>query len=261
MKRLTTLGLAVFCVAAMAVNAAEVPSVNTVGYVKLTVAQNFNQYAFNWEVIGGAQEVSVQDLFDTDQLVGSANFFTSDRIMIWDQTLNAGAGGYVQLWLFRGGVPAFDGKWIEGSAVSTKTIARGDGFWLKHIGDPTELVVSGQVPDSDDSFQVDFPVGLAMFGSGYTADLDINAQDWSDANGSANFFTSDRIMIWDPALNGGQGGYVQLWLFEGGVPAFDGKWIEGSAVSTRLLQVGQGAWYKNVGADVVTWIQTKPYTL
>jgi hypothetical protein len=271
MKRLTTVGLAVFCAMALAVQAAEVPSVNTVGYVKRSVVQGFNQFAFNWEAVGGAQAVSVQDLVSKDGLTAQIDPSLADNIWIWNPNLNGpGNGGYVRMFLFESGgiIAAWDGKWVYNdlSGPATDMIARGDAFWLSHVGASVDLVVSGQVPDSDDSYQVTFAPGFTLFGSGYSADLTINGVAWANSNGQIDPSLSDNIWVWDANLNGpGNGGYVRMFYFQSGgiIVAWDGKWVYNdlSGPSTEVMTLGQGAWYVNSGLADVVWTQPKPYSL
>lgn len=139
MKRLTTIGMAVFCTMALAVQAAEVPSVNTVGYVKLNVVPGFNQLAFNWEAVGGAQSVNVQDLVSKDGLTAQIDPRLADNMWLWNPNLNGpGKGGYVRMFLFdSGGIIAdWDGKWVYNdlSGPSTETLTLGQGAWYVNSG-------------------------------------------------------------------------------------------------------------------------------
>jgi hypothetical protein len=255
--------------ASVAVHAAEVPSVNTVGYVRLNVSTNFNLFSFNWEVIGGAQEVDVQDLLDTTVLAGGIDPALADNLWLWDPTAAGGAGAYVRMFLFdsSGAFPQWDGKWVYAnlSGPATDMVQRGDAFWLKRYGPATELVITGQVPDSDSAYQVSFTEGFTLFGSGYTADADINSLDWSDSNGNIDPALSDNIWLWDPAAGGGAGAYVRMFMFESGgaFAQWDGKWIYNnlSGPATNVMSLGEGAWYINVDTEDVVWTETKPYTL
>ena len=100
---------------------------------------------------------------------------------------------------------------------------------------------------------------LNMIGSSYTAPLVINGsnQIWS-GNGGSSFFDSDRLYVWDVALNAGAGGYRLYYLWSG-----DGKWYDASNdafPTTDSIPMGAGAWYKNMGALAATWTEIRPYT-
>ena len=239
----------------------EVNSVNAVGFLKVNLPVGFSQLAFNWGEVGGDDGVSVQGLFDTSVLHGTMNQPSSDKIFIRDAVSNA----YVQLWLYnsQGTYPSWDGKWLNLSdgKVSSTEIARGSGFWFENTGTGSvDVSISGEVPNDASKTNL-FVEGFTMFGFAYSADMDINAQNWSGGHGTMNQPSSDKIFMWDSASNT----YVQLWLYnsQGTYPSWDGKWLNLSdgKVSTKKMPLGQGAWYGRVNETNMPWTQTKPYSL
>jgi len=60
------------------------------------------------------------------------SFFDSDRLYVWDASLNAGTGGYTIYFLWNG-----DGKWYDianDALPTTNSIPMGAAAWYKNIG-------------------------------------------------------------------------------------------------------------------------------
>ena len=250
-------GLGLVAGSVVAANSNTATSVNMVGFQNVSVPNGLVMLSLNWNTVGGASSIPINTLISGNGLTSGDNFFTSDQLYVWDATLNAGAGGYTQYYLWNG-----DGLWYElgnDALPTTNVVSRGKGFWLKHTGSSTNLSLSGEVPVGGTN-QVVFAAGsLNMFGSAYTANMDINGanQSWV-GNAGDNFFTSDEIYAWDPALNAGAGGYKQYYLWNG-----DNKWYElgNDALPTvDAIQMGRGAWFKNIGPVATTWTEVRPFT-
>jgi len=230
-------------------------SVNTVGYQKLNV-YTLTCFAANWNQVGGSDAIPVQNLVDKAPLTGGGDFFSSDELLVYVASLNAGQGGYKAYYKWSG-----DGQWYEflnDNSPTTDTVYRGQGFWIKHIGSQTNVVVAGEVPQ-DATNVVVFGAGtLNQFGSAYTADMPLNGSgvQWT-GNGGPDFFGSDTILAWQPTLNAGQGGYKAYYLWNS-----DGQWYEflnDNSPTTDTLAMGAGAWYRNKGPSSSSLTQTRPY--
>ncbi len=238
---------------AMAVD--PVYSVNSVGYQRLSVAQGLNMYAINWNLIGGVDKVPIDGMFDSSTLLAGDDLASSDNIYVWDTSMNGGQGGYKQYYLWNG-----DRKWYEfmnDANPTTNALDRGQGFWLRHRAAATNTLVAGEVP-TEGTNVVMFAPGLNQFGSAYTANMVFNSATiaWA-GNAGDDFASSDNINIWDPSLNGGQGGYKQYYLWNG-----DSKWYEflnDANPTTDSLPMGRGAWYRNRGGSSVSMSEARPY--
>ena len=257
MKKLAAcvLGLSLAASAAFAANSAT--SVNMVGFQNVSVPNGLVMISLNWNSVGGVSSAPINTLISGAGLTAGADFFTSDRIYVWDIALNAGAGGYKAYYLWNG-----DSLWYEfgnDALPTTNTVTRGKGFWLKHTGSTTNLTVSGEVPVGATNVVVFGAGKLNMIGSAYSADLSLNGanQTWV-GNAGADFFTSDQIYIWDAALNAGAGGYKAYYQWNG-----DSLWYEfgnDALPTTNSIYMGHAAWFKNIGPSATTWTEVRPYT-
>lgn len=272
MKKLVGIVAGVCLVAGLSAQAqGPVYSKNVVGFQKIDLAPGLNMIGNNWKAVGGADEIPIQDLLDTTELVGGDDFFTSDLLYAWDQSMNAGLGGY-RFYYFGDWAGAYgaeyDRKWyVSGEDEPTEdVIARGQGFWVRHIGAGAKTAVAGEVPN-DASKSFTFPLGLSQFSSAYTANLQLNGSNlnWS-AKGGDDFFNSDVIYVWDPSLNAGVGGYSFYYFgdWDGAYGAeYDNKWyVPGEDDPTEdAIKMGAGAWFRAYGPSDSSLIESKPYTL
>ncbi|MBU0678196.1 MAG: hypothetical protein KJ626_08750 [Verrucomicrobia bacterium] len=265
MKRLLTVTLVLAMAATVSFAQSNVLSRNAVGYVRLNVASNFNLYAFNWTEVGGPENLDVQEIVDTDVLKSGVSAFSGDNLLMWDPNKNGGAGGYIRLFLYESTTdPVWDGSWVDTATglLATNRVATGQGFWVRHRGTGAVVYVMGEVP-SKGTNTVAFKEGFNLFGSGFSADMDVNSEDWSNGNKGLSAFSGDNILIWDVTKNGGLGGYIRLFLYESTTdPVWDGAWIDTGTglIATNVLRIGEGAWYRNRQSADVVWSQGKPYT-
>ena len=257
MKRFTLI-VAVSLMVASLGGAAEVTSINKVGFKTMTVRPDLNLLAYNWNQIGSAAEIDVQDVMDTSSLQSGGGSGSADNLALWDEEGQV----YIRMFLY-------DGKWDAGKAnkwvyndksIATNRLARGEGMWLKRVGGQTEITLKGEVPEAASTVH-GFPGDgeLALFGSGYSADVDINSLDWSTANNGGGSGSADNLALWDSESQT----YVRMFLY-------DGKWDAGKAnkwvyndktVATNLLKLGEGAWYRRPADETSAylWTQDKPY--
>ena len=250
---LVGLGLAAGSV--MAANSNTATSVNMVGFQNVNVVSNYNFIGANWNQVGGASATPIQNLVSGAGLVSGNYNDDSDLIVVWDVTKNGGTGGYVTYYLWNG-----DSKWYElgnDSAPTTNTIATGQGFWIKHLGAVTNITISGEVPVGSTNVTY-FGNGYTQFSSAYTYNMPINDPGviWQAVAGNYND-DSDLIVVWDVTKNGGTGGYVTYYLWNG-----DHNWYElgnDSAPTANYIAMGSGAWFKHINGTTCTLTQIKPY--
>jgi hypothetical protein len=221
-----------------------IASQNAVGYTKADVQTGHNLLAFNWD----DDEVSVQDVF-----VDVNGFTTNNMPSLADSLLLWQGGSFKILYL------KSDGKWWDSDPgqESTNTVISGDAFWLRVRGTNMQVRVQGQVPTAATNENV-IVQGLNMLGSAFPAQFDPNdaAYNWQTIGATAHFLPScaDTIMFWTGSS------YKLIYLRKA-----DWKWYEPvgntPVLSTNILQVGEGVWYRRRGADPITLEQARPYSL
>jgi len=256
MKKLGAFLVGLGLVAGVA-SAANVNSVNMVGYQNLSVPNGLVMMALNWNAVGGSSSIPINTLISGAGLTPGPGFFAADQLYVWDASLNGGTGGYKQYYLWTD-----DGLWYEflnDNFPTTNVIQRGQGFWLRHSGSVTNVTVAGEVPVGGTNTVVFGAGSLHMIGSAYTASLPINGSNmtWT-GNAGAGFFASDQLYVWYSSLNGGTGGYKQYYRW-----IDDGLWYEflnDNFPTTDVIPLGQGAWFKNIGPASTTWTEVRPYT-
>jgi hypothetical protein len=183
----------------------------------------------------------------------------ADNLLLWDKAKQK----YVTLYLYAGAPgSSWDGKWIAGTQIATNKLATGEGFWLRRYpaAGNTTITMLGEIPTAANNPQTF--VGntkFSMFGSGYSAPLDVNADPsvWSAGQKGSSPAFADNLLLWDKAKQK----YVTLYLYAG-TPgsSWDGRWIAGTAIAANVLQVGEGAWYRRAPSSAdMAWNQAKPY--
>jgi hypothetical protein len=236
---------------------ANVYSVNTVGYQKMGLASNLTMLALNWNTVGGGDDVAVTNLMDTSNLQAGSGFGGADRLYIWNPAKNSGNGAYDIYYLYDA-----DRQWYEfgnDDFPTTNRILRGQGMWIQDIqGGPTNVTFSGEVPMEGTNVTVFAAGKWAMFGSAYTADMQINGPNatWT-GNAAAGFGGADRLYVWDPAKNFGSGAYWIYYLYD-----VDNLWYEfgnDDFPTTHVIPMGRGAWLQSKGPSNTTLTEIRAY--
>ncbi len=249
MKKLSAflVGLSLIAGAAMAAN---VSSINAVGYVNTPIYPGFNLVSFSWTAVGGGGGVALSNAF-AGQLTGNTDVSTADNIILW----NPQSQRYEACWKYDdGSVQA----WLDGSGdYATNTIANGDAFWVLNRHSTTQSVVmAGEVVNVTTNSRV-FVHGFNFFGYPFSCGQSITnlAIVNNGAYGTTDVSTSDNIIAWDHAANR----YKAYWLYDdGSVKAWLDQYGD---FATNMLDMGQGFWYLRRGVGAFTWSEPKPYTL
>ena len=275
----------------------EISSANVVGYTTVTFAAG-DRYVIcgiPFDNTADAAGLSIQDLVPdplNNGWTGGGSANNADAIQFWNN------GQYVTLYLFNStatssAAMARKGKWINpaaamlpdaswgnGSQPSALKLKPGMSFWIRRApGTESEaktVTLSGQVVTSSGNATHTVVNGYNLFTSGYTGGFALNNDyiNWMQlgavGGGSAN--NADSIQFW----NNGQ--YVTLYLFNStatssAAMARKGKWINpaaamlpdaswgnGSQPSTKIVQPGEGFWYRHRG-EGFTFTENKPYDL
>jgi hypothetical protein len=249
--------LASVALGASMASAQNVESKNIVGFGQADgVNPGFWLVGCNFQTMAGGDSMSIHDLFPAEELYADPDGDpdVSDQIMVFD-------GSVYTTYVFCDFDEPGDPQWWEGdfSAPSTKSFARGDGFWFKRAdaSTATTLTVNGQVPTNASVAHVDLPVGFFVMAYAYpnvTPLNDLGISAYADPDGNPD--VSDQIMVFDGAV---YTTYVFCDFDEPGDP----QWWEGdfSAPTSFGLPVGGAAWY-NRSADAgssATWTENKPY--
>ncbi len=238
------------------VMAADVPSVNAVGYQTVNVAPKLNMMSLNWNGIGGTNKISVQELMDISNLKKGTSPSTADNLILWDKSTQK----YTTLYLYDWATSYWDGKWVSGGKIATNMISVGDGMWLKNTsGSDVTIQISGQVPNGSNTLHV-FPGNrkITMFGSAYSADRAVNEMGLTNGVKGTSPSTADNLILWDKSTQK----YTTLYLYDWATSYWDGKWVTGGKISTNVLGMGEGAWYKRfTGSGDLNWYESRPYSL
>ena len=275
----------------------EIESANVVGYSTVTFAAG-DRYVIcgiPFDNTADPEGLSIQDLVPdplNNGWTGGSSANNADAIQFWAN------GKYVTLHLFNttattSAALARKGKWINpgasmlpdaswgtGSQPSALKLKPGMSFWIRRApGTETEaktLTLSGQVVTSSANATHTVVEGYNLFTSGYTGGFPLNNGyiDWMQlgAVGGSSANNADSIQFW------ANGKYVTLYLFNSTATttaalARKGKWINpgasmlpdaswgtGSQPSTKVVQPGEGFWYRHRGSGF-SFTETKPYDL
>ena len=271
----------------------EIESANVVGYTTVTFAAG-DRYVIcgiPFDNTADAEGLSIQDLVPdplNNGWTGGTGAGNADTIQFWanDQYVNLylynstlTASTFVARrgkWINPGAVP--DASWGTKGQVSELKLKPGMSFWIRRAaGTETEaktVTLSGQVVTSSANATHTIVNGYNLFTSGYTGGFALNNDyiNWLTigAVGGTGAANADTIQFW----NNGQ--YVNLYLYNSTLTASTfvarrGKWINPGAVpdaswgtkgqvSTKVVQPGEGFWYRHRG-EGFTFTENKPYDL
>ena len=295
MKKLLIAAAAIAVGSACMADAIE--SANVVGYTTVTFAAG-DRYVIcgiPFDNTADPEGLSIQDLIPdplNNGWTGGTGAGNADTIQFWAN------GQYVNLYLYNSTLTASTfvarrGKWINpgsnmlpdsswgtGGQVSALKLKPGMSFWIRRAaGTETEaktVTLSGQVVTGSVNATHTIVNGYNLFTSGYTGGFALNNDyiNWLElgAVGGTGAGNADTIQFW----NNGQ--YVNLYLYNSTLTASTfvarrGKWINpgsnmlpdsswgtGGQISTKVVQPGEGFWYRHRGSGF-TFTENKAYDL
>jgi len=263
MKKLVTAFAA--CALAGLVNA-QVESINIVGYQTVTLKQGFNMLACNFDGVGGADGMTLDELVPgtTPGLTGAATSGNADNILVFD----AATQGYTTYYLYYAtkGSTTYNYKWVLNSVTPAGvTLKSGDAFWLS-LKNATDLPATfvGQVP-AEASKTLTLKKGFNSIGSIFAADWDPNSlgTDFWAANGTgaATSGNADNILLFDATTQG----YTTYYLYYAtkGTTTYNNQWVLNSVTPApaNFVKMGMGVWYSKKAAGDVEVPITRPYSL
>ena len=261
--RKTTIVVAMLLIVALVTPVFAATYSNPVGFVKLDLLKN----KFTMVKVPMVADMRLnEDEAGTcvgemlaDALYGGSSSGNSSQINIFD----AVGKGFTTVWLYDDTYPAYVGKWIEGSGVSARSLSDTQGYYIKRFADAgpdtAQAVILGDVETADTKALLILD-GFNMLCFPYPVDVGVNDGDMptlaEGAWGGTSSGASDQINTFDGV------GFTTHWLFNGGVPAYDGKYIQGSGPSTYVIGAGEGFYYRRLpGQGEFTWTVERPYTL
>ena len=265
-----------FCAAAAAMcgSLLAVESANVVGYN----SSDLTTGAGKLSMVGGSFASVGGDGFQMNGNMTIANIKggvngagDSDTLLMWDPTLGGGAGGYKTFYYYDDGSeagwcdPATD-DYVEKSY--TTGFPAGSAFWFNAIDGATKTITfSGAIEDAEyiepalaDGKQ------LSMVANAYPVPLKLNNSTVvtypaivGGVNGAGD---SDTLLMWDPTLGGGAGGYKTFYYYDDGGEAgwcdpatddyFEKSYPDG-------LPVGTALWFNPISATARTIRFIKPF--
>jgi hypothetical protein len=237
--------------------AAEVPSVNIVGYNKLTLPPS------NKLILVGinldAFDPTLKGVLGTNQLIPGTAFSYGDADQV--RTFNTGSQKY-EFYAIRTNDYLFHNcanltEWMK--PATNPPIVPGMGFWLKSSTTstlPREITLIGQVV-SVVTQSMNVVSGLQFLA--YPFSCDINIQNTSFTNGANkgsqfDYSTADQIVVWCATKYQNYGLKSNgLWYACNNLT----EWI-GTPATTNIV-MGQGFWYKKTKGIGYSWVETNKY--
>ncbi|HQL08054.1 MAG TPA: hypothetical protein PLE35_00535, partial [Lentisphaeria bacterium] len=245
---------------------AQVESVNIVGYSTITLKQGFNMLACNFDGVGEAAGMTLDELVPgtTPGLTGSGSAGNADNILVFD----ADSQGYTIYYLYYAtkGTTTYNNQWVlNASTPAGVTLQSGDAFWL-NLKNTTDLPATfvGQVP-AEASKTLTLKQGFNMIGGQFTADWDPNGLGtafWAaNGTGSGSAGNADNILVFDAATQG----YTIYYLYYAtkGTTTYNNQWVLNASTlaPAGFVKVGTGVWYSKKAAGDLEVPISRPYSL
>lgn len=251
MKKIWLVLLALSCFALMLVHAAEVSSVNVVGYKKVTLpAGGFMMVAMNFD----AFDQTLYGVLGTNQLIpgGGLGSGSADKVYIWN-----GTDGY-DIYALKNTDWQYHHTSDWGGDPTNPAIEAGSAFWIKSADvSPKDITFMGEVVIASTNTVV-IPEGWSMLGYGFSSGIALQDTSFAQTNivkgGGLGSGSADKLYVWN-----GSNGYLIY-----AVKNTDDKWYStsdwGGDPVSNVIEMGQGFWFMRQGAagDLV-WVETNKY--
>lgn len=239
---------------------ADIVSSDIVGYTSKDLTKGAGKLSMVAATFGGigTDGFQMNGNMVVENVKGSDYSGTSDQLLLWDPTMAGGAGGYKTFYYYDDGVEA---GWTDVATESYVETSYPDGFpagsafWFRAVdGADKGITFSGAIEDAD---YIEPPLSdgtqLSMVADAYPVPLklnDVTCVKFTGVVGSDYSGTSDQLLLWDPTMAGGAGGYKTFYYYDDGSEA---GWTD-VATETYVEQV-----YPD-GFPVGTAFWFKPYT-
>jgi hypothetical protein len=225
---------------AAASHAQSFPSVNSVGFVPVTIppAGGFVQVGCNLQSLGGAGAIGVVEFFASNQLVRANSPAGATTIHLWDFA----SQNYVTIY------QRLDGRYrLTTGAYTNYPIRTGDAMWLQSPSTSTvakTVYLVGEVLGTQ-SAQRTVPTGITMVANPFPYAWYLNGTNMTwvvDGAKRGAVGSADNIYIWNNAISN----YEQYYL-----RTANSNWCSAAnnAVMTTAVPAGGGFWYLARGTN------------
>ena len=185
----------------------------------------------------------------------------SDILMMWDPSIAGGAGGYISFYYYDDGAEAGwcepeNGNYVEESEKYADGFAVGSAFWFRAIDGATKDITFSGAVESADYVEPAMSSGkqLSMVANAYPTQLQLNDTkmvEFSGLKGGSDTGDSDTLLMWDPTMAGGAGGYITFFYYDDGFEAGwcepeNGNYVEESDEYADGFAVGTAFWFKPI---------------
>jgi len=250
MKRIKYIASLLAIVGIFSAQAAEVNSVNMVGFAKVNLGQGLNIIGAPFLTVGDTA-IHINDLFDTSEFTAGMAPNDSDVITVWSGT------GYDTYFLSAFAPPSWsETAWvnISGTAQVDITLQPGNAVWLNRQAAAADITFKGEVMAAA-STDIALSTGLNMISYPYSVDGKLADFDISSATAGMAPNDSDVVTVWTGS------GYDTYFLSAFAPPSWsETAWvnISGTAQVDVDLPIGKGVWY-NAQAATTGISADKPY--
>jgi len=228
--------------------AAEVSSVNVVGFYKVTVpGKGMALCSLQLDSIDPANQ-NLLGVLGTNQLFKSNISTAADKVLLWD----TGIQKWVQYYQKADGNFAL----VAGGVVTNPPLFSGSGFFITRQG-ATDLSVTF----TGEALQDPVVTNTIVPGLQPTAYPFSSATGLADMNlGKVGFpstisTSADKVTVWDTATTN----YVQYFL-RTSTPVAWHKVAGGAGPFNPTIELGQGFWYsRNTAKPAFEWAETNKY--
>ena len=256
MKRIKYIVALVATVGIFSAQAAEVDSVNMVGFAKVNLAQGLNIIGVPFLTVGDT-ETSLNDLFDLSEFTAGSSVGDSDVVTVWT------GSGYEGYFLYAYNLDPDTGLynvvgWVNSSSVQVDVkLQPGEAVWLRRYAAAKDITFKGEVMSAA-STVITLSTGLNMISFPYSVSASLNDFDISNATAGSSVGDSDVVTVWTGS------GYEGYFLYAYNLDPETGLynvvgWVNSSSVQVDVdMPIGKGVWYRAQAAT--TGISaTKPY--
>jgi len=254
MKKLGAFLVGLGLVAGVA-SAANVSSVNVVGYVNKTLPTNqWILTTCNFQKVGGGTN-TLLDVFGTNQLAQNDVLGLCDLVTLWD-VAQATYQTYAQ-WTDGNFYKANDATEWGDSILANPAIPVGTAMWVVPAGNQVvnkTLTFAGEVV-AVATQKLNIVSGWQMIGYPLTCDIALQGTGLAASGAAKNDVLGlcDLVTIW---LGNGYQTYA-LWTDNQWYKANDATEWGNSVLATNVVKMGEGFWY--VAQNNITWSEVSPY--
>jgi hypothetical protein len=225
----------------------EVSSINIVGYVRKPVPPGIALGSPVFYKLNGTQTLN--------EILGTNGVASDDPAFADNVYLYIAGFGYSNFFLYNGGGTEYDFKWVDGTIVSTNIINPGQAFWVRNRAATATntYVLMGQIVDTATNY-ISIKPGLQLLSYPYSCDVAVTNLHLTNGIASDDPAFADNMYIYIPGF-----GYTNLFLYNGGGTEYDFKWVDGVQVSTNIIKMGDGFWYRSRALTNGIWTEPRPY--